>query len=73
MKIKVRNYILNYSKYIEYSPMTGKQKGYLHSIPKVKRRFLTLHIDHLGPLKKTKGYNKFILVVIDSFSKFVRC
>ncbi|KAL4149769.1 hypothetical protein QTP88_003637 [Uroleucon formosanum] len=50
-----------------------KREGYLHSIPKGDRPFLTIHVDHLGPLEKTKNSNKFILVVIDSFSKFVKC
>ncbi|KAL4091735.1 hypothetical protein QTP88_026382 [Uroleucon formosanum] len=73
MKLKVRNYVFNCLKCIEYSPIAGKRQGYLHSIPKGNRPFLTVHVDHLGPLEKTKNYNKFILVVIDSFSKFVRC
>lgn len=73
MKLKVRDYIFNCLKCIEYSPITGKREGYLHNIPKGDRPFLTVHVDHLGPLEKTKNSNKFILVVIDSFSKFVKC
>ncbi|KAL4123256.1 hypothetical protein QTP88_015463 [Uroleucon formosanum] len=73
MKLKVQNYVSNCLKCIEYSPITGKREGYLHSIPKGDRPFLTIHVDHLGPLEKTKNSNKFILVVIDSFSKFVKC
>lgn len=73
MKLKIHNYVFNCLKCIEYSPIAGKREGYLHSIPKGDRPFLTIHIDHLGPLGKTKNNNKFILVVVDSFSKFVRC
>lgn len=31
----------------------------------------TLHADHVGPFPKTRGGNCYILVVIDSFTKFV--
>jgi len=49
MKLKIRNYVFNCLKCIEYSPIAGKCEGYLHSIPKGDRPFLTIHIDHLGP------------------------
>ncbi|KAL4147807.1 hypothetical protein QTP88_002156 [Uroleucon formosanum] len=73
MNLKVRNYVFNCLKCIEYSLITGKREGYLHSIPKGDRPFLTIHVDHLGPLEKTKNSNKFILVIIDSFSEFIKC
>lgn len=73
MKTKIDNYLFNCLKCIEYSPMCGKREGYLHSIPKGDRPFLSLHICHLGPFERTGNNNKFILVVIDGFTKFVRC
>lgn len=54
MKNKIRIYLFNCLKCIEYSLKTDKQEGYLHIIPKGDRPFLTLHIDNQGPLKKTK-------------------
>lgn len=49
----------------------GKKSGYLHPIPKEPKPFHTLHADHLGPFNESKKKNKYILVIIDSFTKFV--
>lgn len=73
IKTKVRDYLSSCLKCIEYSPKSGKREGFLHSIPKGDRPFLTVHVDHLGPFERTENHNKFILVVIDGFTKFVRC
>lgn len=72
MKNKVRRYIDNCLKCIEFSRPSGRKEGFLFSIPKGDKPFVILHIDHLGPLEKTNYKNKFIFVVIDAFSKFVR-
>ncbi|CAH1713532.1 unnamed protein product [Aphis gossypii] len=72
MKTKVRNYINNCLKCIEFTVPSGKKEGFLNSIPKGDKPFLTIHIDHLGPLEKTGNKNKFIFVVIDAFTKFVK-
>lgn len=49
----------------------GKLQGELHPIEKVASPMHTLHVDHLGPFVKTRKGNTYILVVIDSFTKFV--
>jgi hypothetical protein len=72
MKNKVRRYIDNCLKCIEFSKPSGSKEGFLFSIPKGDKPFVTLHVDHLGPLEKISYKNKFIFVVIDAFSKFVR-
>lgn len=72
MKAKVRHYIDNCLKCIEFTVSSGKKEGLLLSIPKGDKPFLTIHIDHLGPLEKTGNKNKFVFVVIDAFTKFVR-
>jgi len=72
MKNKVRCYIDNCLKCDEFSKPSGRKKGFLFSIPKGDKLFVTLHVDHLGRLEKTSYKNKFIFVVIDAFSKFVR-
>lgn len=50
---------------------SGKRSGYLHPIPKVPTPFHTLHADHLGPFNDSKSKNKYILLIIDSFTKFI--
>lgn len=49
----------------------GKQEGELHPINKEPVPMHTLHADHLGPFAKTRKGNTYILVIIDSFTKFV--
>lgn len=49
---------------------TGPKQGFLTSIPKPNEPFHTIHADCLGPLPgSTKNY-KYILVIIDAFTKF---
>ncbi|KAH0822782.1 hypothetical protein GEV33_000009 [Tenebrio molitor] len=68
---KVRVHIKNCLKCITYASVTGKTEGFLHNIPKGDKPFMTIHVDHYGPLEKTPTGKKFILEVIDSFTKFV--
>jgi len=58
-------------KCIAYSDKSGKDEGFLHSIPKVSIPFDVIHIDHYGPVDKSRA-NKHVLVIIDAFTKFVR-
>uniref|UniRef100_A0A182XQ23 Integrase catalytic domain-containing protein n=1 Tax=Anopheles quadriannulatus TaxID=34691 RepID=A0A182XQ23_ANOQN len=53
-------------------PPTRTNNQNIHSIPKAPQPFDTLHIDHLGPLPLTKSKKKYILVVIDTFTKFTK-
>ncbi|GFU25654.1 hypothetical protein TNCV_2005971 [Trichonephila clavipes] len=50
---------------------SGKQEGFLHALVKDNIPINTYHIDHLGPLATSSKNYKFILAVIDSFTKFV--
>lgn len=50
---------------------SGKKEGYLYPIPKKAEPFDTLHIDHYGPLPKTSRGNLHVIVVVESFTKFV--
>lgn len=72
MRDKVKHYISNCLKYITYNANTGKRSGFLHSVPKGDLPFNTLHIDHCGPLEKTKINNKYIFAVIDGFAKYIK-
>jgi len=67
----VKRYIKNCLKCIIFSPKEGKVEGLLNIIDKDNKPFQTIHIDHYGPLNKTKGRFRYILVVVDAFSKFL--
>ena len=44
----------------------------LHSIPKSPIPCDTVHIDHYGPLPSVRSKQKYILVAVDGFTKFVK-
>lgn len=69
---KCEEHVQNCLKCISFSPTSGKKEGYLHPIPKGNRPFDTLHIDHFGPVDKHTSLKKYIFLVVDAFSKFVR-
>lgn len=69
---KVQGHIRTCLKCIQFSPNSGRVEGELHSIPKGKVPFDTLHIDHLGPLNSYRNKFRHILVVTDGFTKFVK-
>lgn len=43
-----------------------------YSIPKKPNPFDTVHIDHLGPLPSLISKRKYLLLVIDAFTKYVK-
>lgn len=50
----------------------GKQPGELHPIPPPRRPFSRIHCDYMGPLVTSgRGY-KYVLVVVDVLTKFVK-
>lgn len=71
MKSKIEDHIRGCLKCIVYNVPSGKQEGFLHSIPKGDKPFDTIHIDHMGPLETRNRY-KYVFAVIDGFSKFVK-
>lgn len=72
LKPKIKEYISNCLKCITYSSPAGKPEGMLMPIPKGDAPFHTIHIDHFGPLETTNQRNKYIFVIIDGFTKFVK-
>lgn len=72
MRQKIKEYVSNCLKCIEFNPKSRPKEGFLHNIPKGKLPFECIHIDHYGPLEKTGKRNKYIFEIIDGFSKFVR-
>lgn len=67
----VAKYIKNCLNCIYYKNIHGKKPGKLFPIPKHARPFHTLHVDHLGPFVRTTLGNCYLLVLVDSFTKFV--
>jgi len=49
----------------------GKQPWLLHPLPIGGRPFETVHADHVVPFVTTERGNKYVLVFVDSFTKFV--
>lgn len=72
MQNKIKSYIENCVRCIMHSTPSRRHERTLHSIPKAPIPFDTVHIDHLGPLSSIQNKNKHILVVIDSFTKYVK-
>lgn len=68
---RVKLYISNCLKCIIFSPKEGKGEGLLNLIDKGDKPFQVLHVDHYGPLNQTKGRFKYVLVIVDAFSKFL--
>lgn len=71
MKKIVTKYIKNCLNCLYFKNVYGKKEGKLFPIPKYARPFHTLHIDHLGPFVKTMQQNAYLLVIVNSFTKFV--
>jgi len=45
-------------------------EGETHLYPSSNKPLEILHADHFGPLQETAGKYKYILVVIDAFTRF---
>jgi len=72
IKEKCEEHVRQCLKCISFEPMSGKREGYLHPIPKGSAPFNTLHIDHFGPVDHRVAAKKFVFLIIDAFTKFVR-
>lgn len=48
-----------------------RRESYLHVIAKTPIPFHTVQIDHLGPFQRTPKSNMFLIVTIDTFTKYV--
>lgn len=72
IRIKVKIHIDNCLRCIEYNPNFGTREGFLNNIPKGNTPFETIHVDHYGPLQKSKYGYKHIFLIVDGFTKFVK-
>lgn len=71
MRHVVKKYIKNCLNCIYFKNKGGPKEGELYPLPKYAQPFHTLHLDHLGPFIETKAKNKYLLVTVDAFTKFV--
>lgn len=53
-----------------YKHTSGKKQCKLNIINKEPIPFHTVHIDHVGPFETSRKRNKFLLVMVDAFTKF---
>ncbi|GBM70490.1 Pro-Pol polyprotein [Araneus ventricosus] len=71
LRQKVEKIISNCVHCILINQKRGKKEGLLHPLQKEDTPLHTYHIDHLGPLESTNKNYKYILAIIDAFTKFV--
>ncbi|KAK9717895.1 Integrase zinc binding domain [Popillia japonica] len=71
LRSKIESYIRNCIPCILAERKRGKQECFLNPIFKEDLPLRTYHIDHLGPLVPTKKGYKYLLVVVDGFTKFI--
>jgi transposase InsO family protein len=71
MRRFTRKYVNHCLNCAYFKTPSGKKPGFLHPIPKLPIPFHTIHVDHLGPFVKTQTGNKYILTIIDAFTKFI--
>lgn len=72
MQQKIKDFIQNCVRCIMHTAPRRINERTLHSIPKEPVPFHTLHLDHYGPLPCLKNQRKYLLVVVDAFTKFTR-
>jgi len=58
--------------YIAFSKTSGKSEGFMHNIAKGNVLFSTIHVDHFGLVDRANATKKYIFLVIDAFTKFVK-
>ncbi|KOC58990.1 Pro-Pol polyprotein [Habropoda laboriosa] len=71
MRPKIEKVIRSCLQCVLATRKTGRLKGYLHPIYKGDRPLETYHIDHLGSVASTRKNYRHLLVVANSFTKFI--
>lgn len=71
LKQKVKSHIDNCVKCLQFSLSNHHSEGELQIIDKGTHPFETLHvIDHFGPLETSREGYRYILVIVDAFTKY---
>lgn len=71
MRCFVKKYVSACLKCAYYKDTGRKNLGKLNSIEKIPIPMHTIHIDHVGPFETSQRGNKYLLVIVDGFTKFV--
>lgn len=66
----VRKYLKHCLICIQRKSHSGPKQGFLHPIEKTPVPFHTIHFDCTGPFSQTSEGYKYILLVVDGFTKF---
>ncbi|XP_055839911.1 uncharacterized protein K02A2.6-like [Episyrphus balteatus] len=72
VKEKFNKFIKNCIKCIYNSAPHRSNERNLYNIPKRPEPFDSIHIDHFGPLPSNNSRRKYVFVIIDAFTKFVK-
>lgn len=72
MRQLVKDHIENCLPCLTFNAKSGRKEQKLKIYEKIPLPFSTVHIDHLGPLEKSKKGYQHILVIVDAFTKYVR-
>lgn len=71
---RMASYVKKYLKHclicVERKGDTGPKQGFLHPIEKIPVPFHTIHLDCTGPFSQTNEGFKYILLLVDGFTKF---
>lgn len=70
MRKRVRDYISNCITCLMANSSTHSKEGEIQLQEEVATPFDTLYLDHFGPLPETENGYKYILVIVDSFTRF---
>lgn len=73
MKTKVKAHIQNCIKCLAFSKGARKREGIMYSIPKENVPFITVHVDHFGPVDSTQASKKYVLLILDAFTSLYGC
>lgn len=66
----VRKYLKHCRICMERKGHSGPKQGFLHPIPKTPTPFHTIHLDCTGPFSQSAEGFKYILLIVDGFTKF---
>lgn len=72
MKESVKDHIENCLPCLRFNPKSGRKESKSNIYERKPIPFDTIHIDHLGPIGKSKRGFDHILSIVDGFTKFER-
>lgn len=70
LRKRIADYLENCLTCIMFNSALNRFEGESHLFPAANVPMETLHVDHFGPLQETGTKCKYILVIVDSFTRF---